>query len=334
MRIMIGGGFNVDEPETKESKNIAKFAAALARAAIDQEHSIVCGNLTPFDKIAIEAAWERLGEGEKKKNRVRSFRPKGADVFTNIGMVLDSDLEDWAKVGPKLRYPEPIWEADVVILVGGWEGARTAATWAKLANRPVLPVASFGLAARELFPDVKAETMARPDVQVTTEEFDTLNSAISDLDDAQAESLASEIVDLAERLVLPRDVFVVMSYREDEKLEEAYKAFEEACGNHKFVAQRLDKMESGETFEITEAIKERLSSCAFTIVDLTDERPNVYYELGYAQAKGKPVILTKQKGTKIHFDVNGLKILEWSGFLDARDKVSAAVENISDRFGG
>jgi hypothetical protein len=38
-----------------------------------------------------------------------------------------------------------------------------------------------------------------------------------------------------------------------------------------------------------------------TIVDLTDNRPNVYYELGFVHGIGKDCILTCHRDTRPHF---------------------------------
>ena len=47
------------------------------------------------------------------------------------------------------------------------------------------------------------------------------------------------------------------------------------------------------------------------MADLTHERPNVYYEIGYAHAFKKPTILTARKGTEPHFDVQGFPIISY-----------------------
>jgi nucleoside 2-deoxyribosyltransferase len=39
------------------------------------------------------------------------------------------------------------------------------------------------------------------------------------------------------------------------------------------------------------------------VADLTHERPNVYFELGYARGLGRPVVTCAREGTQIHFDV-------------------------------
>src|SRR5262249_1705817 len=54
---------------------------------------------------------------------------------------------------------------------------------------------------------------------------------------------------------------------------------------------------------ITSKILAEIESHRFLIGDLTHERPNVYYEIGYAHGLGKEVILVAQETTDIHFDV-------------------------------
>jgi hypothetical protein len=47
----------------------------------------------------------------------------------------------------------PLSHADVVIIIGGWDGTHYAASWARLANKPIVPVAAFGMAAMEIYQD-------------------------------------------------------------------------------------------------------------------------------------------------------------------------------------
>jgi nucleoside 2-deoxyribosyltransferase len=61
-----------------------------------------------------------------------------------------------------------------------------------------------------------------------------------------------------------------------------------------------------------ERIKEEIFRARFIVADLTDERPSCYFEVGYAEALGRPVIPLASKesvmepgaGTKIHFDIH------------------------------
>jgi hypothetical protein len=53
----------------------------------------------------------------------------------------------------------------------------------------------------------------------------------------------------------------------------------------------------------------------FVVVDLTHERPNVYFELGYARGLDKTVVSIARQGTMIHFDVK-----DWTyiPYIDSR----------------
>jgi hypothetical protein len=47
------------------------------------------------------------------------------------------------------------------------------------------------------------------------------------------------------------------------------------------------------------------------VFDLTYERPNVYYELGYAHGVGNEpldILLIAKYGTKVHFDISPYRI--------------------------
>lgn len=58
----------------------------------------------------------------------------------------------------------------------------------------------------------------------------------------------------------------------------------------------------------------------FVVADLTDERQNCYYEVGYAHALGKPVIILAKDGTPRHFDVAANKWNYWTDYTDLKPK--------------
>jgi nucleoside 2-deoxyribosyltransferase len=63
---------------------------------------------------------------------------------------------------------------------------------------------------------------------------------------------------------------------------------------------------------LVDRIKEEIRKANFIVADLTDERPSCYFEVGYAEALGVPVIHLASKqsviypgtDTKIHFDIH------------------------------
>jgi hypothetical protein len=106
-------------------------------------------------------------------------------------------------------------------------------------------------------------------------------------------------------------VFVLMSFEKNPRLDDAYDAIVRGVKkwNPKASVERVDQIE--EDFKITDKVTECIDKAALIIADLTGERPNVYYELGYARAKGKRLIHTAMDGTKLHFDVKNYKTIFW-----------------------
>ncbi|KAF5429225.1 hypothetical protein C5S42_02095 [Candidatus Methanomarinus sp.] len=56
-------------------------------------------------------------------------------------------------------------------------------------------------------------------------------------------------------------------------------------------------------YKITDKILEMIYQATIIVADLSHERPNVYFELGYARGICKTVITIDRESTKLHFDV-------------------------------
>jgi hypothetical protein len=71
--------------------------------------------------------------------------------------------------------------------------------------------------------------------------------------------------------------------------------------------ERVDQIE--DDFKITDKILECIERASILIADLTGERPNVYYELGFARGRDKRVIHVARSGTNLHFDIKDFATL-------------------------
>ena len=70
-------------------------------------------------------------------------------------------------------------------------------------------------------------------------------------------------------------------------------AIKESCHKCGLIAERVNEAQANE--RITDRILKSIQKAKYVIVDLTESRPNVFYEVGYAQVIGKlPNYIAKQ----------------------------------------
>jgi len=110
--------------------------------------------------------------------------------------------------------------------------------------------------------------------------------------------------------VVPKQgtIFVAMPLPEDGSTNPHYDSIVNAIQvvneefETSFTPERVD-LRPG-TFVITHEIERLIEESAAVVVDLTDERPSVYFEAGFAKALRKPTFWIARRGTHLHFDVN------------------------------
>jgi nucleoside 2-deoxyribosyltransferase len=97
--------------------------------------------------------------------------------------------------------------------------------------------------------------------------------------------------------------FVIMSFSDNAELEKAYRlGMKRTLGEMGFECVRVD--EAGVTSRITESVEKLIKNAYFVIADVTEQKRNCYYELGYAYGTGRPVLLLAREGTELDFDIN------------------------------
>jgi hypothetical protein len=197
-----------------------------------------------------------------------------------------------------------------------------------LANKPLVPVATFGLAAAEIFADELSAFDRRYAARLTLDEYQILNRLLPDWQQDTVNAFAKDVVGLAERLITPKDVFVVMSFAEKGHLKDAYNTFQRVCKENGFSAFKVHHHFDRQQ-RIVPAIFSSIRRSAFLISDISEPRPNVYYELGYAQALGKDVIVTALEGTQLPFDVFDVPTLYW----DSQDTLERKIQVEINRLG-
>ena len=82
---------------------------------------------------------------------------------------------------------------------------------------------------------------------------------------------------------------------------------------------------------ITDRVINEIRTAEFLFADLTGMRPNVYYEIGFAHALGKRVILVRKSGTGVHFDLAGYNCPEYENLRDLKEKLSRRLVSITNK---
>lgn len=111
------------------------------------------------------------------------------------------------------------------------------------------------------------------------------------------------------------------------------------CRRHGLEPCRIDRDPPGEP--VITGIQALIRAADIVIADLTWERPNCYYEVGYAHALRKPMILTARrdhapeadpKGGRVHFDAAAYSIVFWddADFPTFEGALGNAVSNALD----
>lgn len=105
-----------------------------------------------------------------------------------------------------------------------------------------------------------------------------------------------------------RYCFVLMSYHEGYTFfEKLRKVVAEVTG---FECIRADDL-PGAGADLRVKIHHAIDNAVFVLGDVSEPRPNIYYELGYANACNKPVLLIAKEHSEIHTDLNGLEMITY-----------------------
>jgi hypothetical protein len=311
VKILVAGGFDGSQPEQRE--RIREFSRALGHAIGEHGHVLLNGCRTEFDSFLAEAAYEKvdeLSEAEPDK-RVISYVLTGITPSHGFGSIIKSRLADWEIAGEAFYIPEQVQQADVVILIGGFEGTFRAANWARIARKPLLPFTAFGGAAEKIYVQELNDFDQKYAGLVEPLEYEQLNSVKSSWSEH-----ATDLLALAEKVAESRWVLVIMSYADRPDLVDAYETFKVVAEGMGYRCERVTEENAGD--RILPDILERIRRAGFAIVDLTDLRPNVFYEMGYADGLGKKVIVTAKEGTDLPFDVKDIPTIFWSGQTQLR----------------
>lgn len=121
----------------------------------------------------------------------------------------------------------------------------------------------------------------------------------------------------------PPKAFVVMKF--DEPFDDLYReVIRPVCENSGFQVERAD-----DVFRpgiILQDIINSLLDSDLVIAEVTPPNPNVFYELGYAHALGKPTVLLARRGGELPFDISGYRVIFYDDSIGGKPQVETTLD--------
>lgn len=77
---------------------------------------------------------------------------------------------------------------------------------------------------------------------------------------------------------------------------------------------------------IMKEILENIVEAEILVAEISTPNPNVYYELGYASALNKPIILLAREDTRLPFDISGFRVIFYEDSIAGKKQIEGNLE--------
>jgi hypothetical protein len=119
--------------------------------------------------------------------------------------------------------------------------------------------------------------------------------------------------------------FVIMSFSGNPRLEDFYrKAIQPTVKRLGFRCERVDEQQFNSS--ITARIRDNIRRARFIIADITEARPNCYYELAVAHTLGKEVIHLTNDIRDAQFDIKDFNFIVYQSIDELRKKLRERIK--------
>ncbi len=123
-------------------------------------------------------------------------------------------------------------------------------------------------------------------------------------------------------------VFIAMPIGTSSPFDDVLDSIKEACDRCGLTAERVDEAQVNE--RITDRILESIQKAEYVVVDLTESRPNVFYEAGYAQGIGKVPVYVARKGTKLEFDLKDYPVIFYESYRELKQCLETRLRALAE----
>jgi nucleoside 2-deoxyribosyltransferase len=132
---------------------------------------------------------------------------------------------------------------------------------------------------------------------------------------------------------VPTQVFVLMPFREE--LAPIYQIIKEAGAQVGLRVMRADEMVS--PGQITAQISDAIGRAGLIVADITNQNPNVLFEIGMATSLGKNLIIISQDRERIPFDIAHQRVIFYEnsirGAKELEDQLVMAMRQVAESAG-
>jgi transcriptional regulator with XRE-family HTH domain len=152
------------------------------------------------------------------------------------------------------------------------------------------------------------------------------DGALSEYGVTSASVTPSFHIEKSETIDMQNLAFIIMKFGDD-VLDSAYDGvIRPLLIKYGYNPIRIDEVQ--DSGKITDQIIEYISNAKLVIADLSGERPNCYYESGFAHALGKNIIFSIMEKDAIHFDLAGHRFITWKTEKEFRKKLNTRLQSI------
>jgi hypothetical protein len=121
-------------------------------------------------------------------------------------------------------------------------------------------------------------------------------------------------------------VFVAMPFSDE--FEDVYEfGIYASVRRHGYACEHVGQ--AAFTGDVLERIRIRIETARFVIADLTNGRPNVYLEVGYAWGRNIPTIIIAREGEQLHFDVSRHRCIFYRNISQLAKELTKLIDRLS-----